>query len=105
MCYADLEINELNWCTVLAEILGSVEPYRGQGHVANYIPALAKVDPMKFGFAVSLGDGSVHCHGDIDEPFSIQRISKVFTLSMALRQVGDALWDRVGREPSGSPFN
>jgi glutaminase len=60
---------------------------------------------MKFGICVSLGNGETHCLGDAEERFSIQSISKVFTLSMALRKVGDALWDRVGREPSGSPFN
>ncbi len=43
--------------------------------------------------------------GDSDMPFSIQSISKVFTLTLALGMVGDRLWRRVGREPSGSPFN
>ncbi len=73
--------------------------------MANYIPALAAVDPMKFGICVTLESGEAHCLGDADEQFSIQSISKVFTLSMALRKVGDILWNRVGREPSGSPFN
>ena len=40
-----------------------------------------------------------------DTPFSIQSISKVFTLTLALGKAGDRLWQRVGREPSGSPFN
>src|SRR6201999_4466876 len=43
--------------------------------------------------------------GDSDTPFSIQSISKVFTLTLALGKVGNRLWTRVGREPSGSPFN
>jgi glutaminase len=79
--------------------------HRGQGRVADYIPALAGVDPNKLGFALALPDGTVHVAGDADEPFSIQSVSKVFTLALALRRVGSALWDSVGREPSGSAFN
>ena len=60
---------------------------------------------MKFGMCITLENGESHCLGDATECFSIQSISKVFTLSMALRRVGDELWKRVGREPSGSPFN
>src|SRR3546814_12409521 len=77
----------------------------GEGRVADYIPALAKVDPNKLGFALALPDGTIHASGDADEPFSIQSVSKVFTLALALRRVGSALWDSVGREPSGSAFN
>jgi len=73
--------------------------------VASYIPELAAVDPQQFGIAVVLADGSVIAAGDAGTSFSIQSISKVFTLSLALGRVGDALWDRVGREPSGDPFN
>ena len=86
-------------------VLADVESCRGQGEVARYIPALAKVDPTKLGIAIALGDGSTFVAGDGDEPFSIQSISKVFTLSLALGHVRAALWDHVGREPSGSPFN
>lgn len=87
------------------DVFSAITPCRGQGHVADYIPALAAVDPMKFGLCVTLENGESHCLGDVDEQFSIQSISKVFTLSMALRRVGDDLWKRVGREPSGSSFN
>ncbi len=94
-----------DWKQVLTEIERKVGPHRGEGRVADYIPALAAVDSRKFGLAVALGSGELHCLGDAEERFSIQSISKVFTLSMALRKVGDALWARVGREPSGSAFN
>ena len=77
----------------------------GQGRVAGYIPALANVDPAKLGFALALPDGTVHTSGDADEAFSIQSVSKVFTLALALRRIGSSLWDSVGREPSGSAFN
>ena len=96
---------DVNWNTVLDQIATEIAPCRGQGRVADYIPALAAIDPMKFGMCVTLGSGVQHCLGDADERFSIQSISKVFTLSMALRLVGEDLWKRVGREPSGSPFN
>lgn len=95
----------MDWQSVMDDIKRAVDPVVGQGTVANYIPALAAVDPEKFGLAVVLGDGQTFAIGDSEETFSIQSISKVFTLSMALRVVGDSLWQRVGREPSGSPFN
>ena len=76
-----------------------------RGEVATYIPELARVDPKSFGLAVVDADGNVAAGGDSDIPFSVQSISKVFTLTLALGKVGDRLWRRVGREPSGSPFN
>jgi glutaminase len=76
-----------------------------RGAVARYIPELARVDPAAFGLAVALVDGPVVTAGDAETPFSIQSVSKVFTLTLALGLVGDRLWRRVGREPSGNPFN
>jgi len=96
---------DMDWQQILRDVELATDPVRGGGKVADYIPALAAVDSKKFGMAVVLGDGQSYCLGDSNELFSIQSISKVFTLSMALRVVGDALWQRVGREPSGSAFN
>lgn len=90
---------------ILAEVAHAVEPHRGDGRVADYIPALARIDPKKFGMAIATPDGGCPMIGDAEEGFSVQSISKVFTLSLALEKVGDALWRRVGREPSGSAFN
>lgn len=90
---------------ILAAVAEKVEPHRGSGRIADYIPALAGVDPNRFGMAVATRDGACHKIGDADIPFSIQSISKVFTLSLALQKVGDTLWDSVGREPSGTAFN
>ena len=87
------------------EAMTRAADHLGKGRVADYIPALAKGDPAKLGFALALPDGTVHASGDADEPFSIQSVSKVFTLALALRRVGSSLWDSVGREPSGSAFN
>ncbi|MDB5668986.1 MAG: glutaminase [Alphaproteobacteria bacterium] len=90
---------------ILAEVLAAIEPHRGEGRVADYIPALAGVDPTKFGIAFADASGAVYGAGDCGEPFSIQSISKVFTLSLVLERIGPELWRKVGREPSGSAFN
>jgi len=93
----------------LAEIADVVrqdmQAHLGRGRVADYIPALARVDPRQFGIAIVTRDGAVACAGESETPFSIQSISKVFTLTLALNRLGGRLWRRVGREPSGSPFN
>lgn len=86
---------------VAAQMAGRTE----RGRVADYIPQLARVDPGHFGIAVATVDGAEFVAGQADAAFSIQSISKVFTLTLALGKVGDALWKRVGREPSGTPFN
>jgi glutaminase len=95
----------MDWQAILGRIEEAVAPHIGSGRVADYIPALARIDPTKFGMAIVLGNGEMITIGDSHEPFSIQSISKVFTLSMALRQYDETVWDRVGREPSGSAFN
>jgi glutaminase len=89
----------------LDDIRDAVRPYLGEGKVARYIPALASADPKKFAIAAVTVDGEQFVSGDADHRFSLQSISKVFTLTLALNAVGADLWKRVGREPSGSPFN
>jgi len=90
---------------VVVEIADEMHQRDDRGEVAHYIPQLARVDPGGFGLAVVDAQGNVAAAGDCDTPFSIQSISKVFTLTLALGKAGDRLWARVGREPSGSPFN
>lgn len=90
---------------VVAEIVEALRDRTDRGEVASYIPELARVDPKSFGIAVIDAEGNTITGGDSDTPFSIQSISKVFTLTLALGKVGDRLWRRVGREPSGSAFN
>ena len=77
----------------------------GRGKVADYIPPLAKVSPDKYAISVCTVDGKHYNIGDYTEKFSIQSISKVFTLAMLAPMVGKELWESVGKEPSGSPFN
>jgi glutaminase len=90
---------------VLDEVVSDVSAYRGQGKVAAYIPALARVDAGKLGIAAVLGDGRSYAAGDADELFSIQSVSYVFSLALALEHHKSALWNHVGREPAGSPIN
>ena len=90
---------------LLTDIVATMASAEDRGQVASYIPELAKVDPAQFGIAIATADGRVRTGGDADSGFSIQSISKVFALTLALGKVGDQLWDRVGREPSGNAFN
>jgi len=90
---------------LLQDVRHDIQSHIGTGRVADYIPALARVDPRQFGLALHTCTGERASVGDCAQAFSIQSVSKVFTLTLALGRVGDALWRRVGREPSGSPFN
>lgn len=91
---------------LLEQVVAQVRPLLGQGKVADYIPALANVDPGKLGIAVTTIDGTTIGAGDYLEPFSIQSISKVFSLTVALTLYEEQdIWSRVGKEPSGQSFN
>ena len=95
----------MDYRTILEDIYKSVKSYSNVGKVADYIPELAKVDPDKFGICLNTIEGGVYEVGDYAERFSIQSISKVFALAMALSVKGETLWSRVGKEPSGTAFN
>lgn len=91
---------------LLEQLVEEARPLLGQGKVADYIPALAKVNANKLGIAVTTPDGVTIGAGDYLEPFSIQSISKVFSLTLALTLYEeDEIWQRVGKEPSGHSFN
>jgi len=91
--------------TIVAEIAAEMADAPDRGAVADYIAPLGAVDPRKFGIAVIDADGACHSAGDAEEPFSVQSVAKVFGLTLALGAGGDAVWRRVGREPSGTAFN
>jgi glutaminase len=76
-----------------------------KGTVASYIPELANIDKNNFGINLRTSDGQEFGIGDYKNPFSIQSISKVLALSKAMALVGEAIWERIGVEPSGNPFN
>ncbi|MGW0468878.1 glutaminase [Streptomyces sp. NPDC003027] len=90
---------------VLERIAEEMADLAVRGRPADYIPALASADPRRFGMAVAELDGTVYGVGDWQHPFSTQSVTKVFTLALSLAREGDALWEHVGREPSGNPFN
>jgi len=90
---------------ILHRIVEEVRPLVGQGRIASYIPQLASVPAAQFGMAVVTLDGAVYTVGDAVQPFSIQSISKLFALTLAYQLLEEDVWLRVGREPSGNPFN
>ena len=76
------------------------------GKNADYIPYLAQVDSKLFGVAVVTTDNQVISMGDLDYSFSIQSISKVYSLALALEELGpDVVFQKVGSEPTGRAFN
>lgn len=91
--------------SIVDEIAVQATHLYGQGKVANYIPALGRVQPRQFGLSIALVDGSCVSAGSYNTAFSIQSISKLFTFVLALKMAGDEVWQRVGREPSGAAFN
>jgi len=97
--------SEFSLARLLDDIRDHVRPAFGRGRVADYIPELAGVDPRRFGMAVVTLDGVEVGTGDCDEPFSLQSITKLFALILALNRGGDEIWTRVGKEPSGTAFN
>ncbi|PDO85986.1 glutaminase B [Kosakonia sacchari] len=91
---------------VLEAVLAEVRPLLGRGKVADYIPALASVSGNKLGIAISTVQGEHFQAGDADERFSIQSISKVLSLVVAMNHYAEEeIWQRVGKDPSGQPFN
>jgi glutaminase len=95
----------VDYQAVLEEVAAFARPLVGRGQVADYIPALARVDTDHFGMAVADVDGGVYGVGDWERPFSVQSISKAFSLALVLAEGGGLVWERVGTEPSGNPFN
>lgn len=93
------------WDELLPAVAAEARPHAAQGEVADYIPALASADPEAFAVAVRPLGGDEAVIGDADTPLPIQSISKVLTLALAMQRFEGQLWDRVGVEPSGDPFN
>lgn len=95
----------MDYQKILEDIYKEIQPFAGKGEQASYIPALAKVDPNQFGIALTTTSGETYSHLEAQTRFSIQSISKVFALAMALSLEGEDLWKIVGKEPSGTAFN
>lgn len=95
----------MDYQQILENIYQEILPYAKEGKQADYIPELAKVNPDQFGMCIHTIYGETAAIEHADTRFSIQSISKVFALAMCLSIKGDALWERVGKEPSGTSFN
>ena len=103
--FAEKSNRIMDYQQILENIYQSILPYAKEGKQADYIPALAKVNPDQFGMCIHTVYGEVYSIEQADTRFSIQSISKVFALAMCLSLKGDDLWKRVGKEPSGTAFN
>lgn len=95
----------MDYQQILENIYREIQPCAKEGKQADYIPALAEVNPDQFGISLQLMDGNHFELGDSDVRFSLQSISKVFAFSIAVSLIGDGVWKRMGKEPSGSSFN
>ena len=105
----DVMTDAVDYQALLNDIVQDLRPLAAEplvrGNVADYIPALAHVNPDQLGIALVTVDGQVFAAGDADVRFSIQSIAKVFALTLAMAHARTSLWSRVGREPSGTRFN
>jgi len=95
----------MDYSKILETIQRDTLYLQNQGSISDSIPELSIIDPLKFGIHLVTMDRTDHHVGDHLERFSIQSISKVLTLSYAISILGEDIWQRVGVEPSGSPFN
>lgn len=95
----------MDYQKIMEDIYQEILPFASKGKQADYIPALAKVDPDQFGMCLETVSGEVYPFRQADTRFSIQSITKVFALAMCLSLKGENLWKRVGKEPSGTSFN
>jgi glutaminase len=95
----------VDYQSIINEIAQEVSVFLKDGKVADYIPALANIDPEQFAMSLTLFDGTQYSVGQVDTLFSIQSISKVFTFTQALKIYRTDMYKRIGREPSGNPFN
>ena len=98
-------LKEIDYQQILEGIYQDIKVYSTEGKQADYIPALARVNPEQFGMCLRLTNGREFIVEDADTRFSIQSISKVFALAMAMSLKGESIWERVGKEPSGTAFN
>lgn len=95
----------MDYSSLIHNVYKQCQQEPNDGHVASYIPELAKVDGSQFGVCLYTVEGKEYHVGDAETKFSIQSIVKVFALAMVYQRVGEALWERVGVEPSGGAFN
>ncbi len=95
----------MNYLEIITEIYNTVDAEENRGTVSNYIPELADVDPRHFGVYLTTTNHFEFGIGDCHKKFSIQSVAKVLSLTLAYKMLGEHIWERLGVEPSGTPFN
>lgn len=95
----------MSYQDILKQIYEEIKSFSHEGKQADYIPALAQIDPDQFGICIHTVDNDVYPYMQAETRFSIQSITKVFSLAIGLSIKGESLWTRVGKEPSGTAFN
>ncbi|MEE4176942.1 MAG: glutaminase [Bacteroides sp.] len=95
----------MDYQSIIERIYQEVKPFTAEGKVADYIPALAGVSRENLGISVHDIEGKEYGTGQVNVPFSIQSISKVFSFTLAYHAIGEKVWNRLGKEPSGTAFN
>ena len=95
----------IQWNSIVSSVFEEVKLTVSTGQVADYIPQLSGIDPEKYGLCLTPVSGDQICAGDADEKFSVQSISKIYAVALAIALKGEDIWKRVGVEPSGNPFN
>jgi glutaminase len=95
----------MDYSVILKDTFQEVKALPVIGTVASTIPELESVDPDKFGMYLTTIEHQDFGIGDFDEKFSIQSVSKALSVTLAFSFLDEKVWERVGVEPSGNPFN
>ncbi|WP_117880827.1 glutaminase [Aureibaculum luteum] len=94
-----------NYKSIIENGYNLAKSLKDQGKLATYIPELANVDPSMFGVHMTKIDGTDFGIGNYKEKFSIQSIAKVLSLTLAIKTIGEKIWNRIDVEPSGTKFD
>lgn len=95
----------MNYQKIITEIYKTIDVEKDRGQVSSYIPELAKVDSKHFGVFLTTPNQVEFGTGSCYTKFSIQSVAKVLSLTCAYKILGETIWERLGIEPSGTPFN
>ena len=95
----------MDYSIILNDTFKEIKALPVIGTIATTIPELASVNPDKFGIYLTTIDNQEYGIGDFEEKFSIQSVSKALSVALAFSFLDEKVWQRVGVEPSGNPFN
>ncbi len=95
----------MNYREIITDVFNTIETENCGGQVSTYIPELAGIDPRHFGVYLTTTNHFEFGIGSCYQKFSIQSVAKVLSLTLAYKTLGENIWERLGVEPSGTPFN